>query len=326
MRPILLQGHTRAITQVKYNREGDIIFSAAKDSSPCVWYSSNGERLGTLDGHNGAIWCIDVDWKTTRAITGSGDMSVRLWDVETGKSLNKIDRDSSVRTCLFSYSGNMVVYTTDYAMSKPCEIFFADVRDPAQLGESVTRTTVADKDKVTSILWGSLDETIITGHESGKLTQWDLKTNKIVTTVEDHHKAINDMQASKDGTMFITASKDNTSKIFDTDTMECLKTYKTDRPVNSATITPNLEHVILGGGQEAMNVTTTGTREGKFEARFFHLVYEEEFARVAGHFGPINSLAIHPSGTQYTSGAEDGFLRVHNFDQNYLDYKFDFYM
>jgi len=211
-------------------------------------------------------------------------------------------------------------------MSKPCEIFFADVRDPAQLGESVTRTTVADKDKVTSILWGSLDETIITGHESGKLTQWDLKTNKIVTTVEDHSKSINDMQASKDGTMFITASKDNTSKIFDTDTLECLKTYKTERPVNSATITPNLEHVILGGGQEAMNVTTTGTREGKFEARFFHLVYEEEFARVAGHFGPINSLAIHPSGTQYTSGAEDGFLRVHNFDQNYLDYKFDFYM
>jgi len=30
----MLQGHSRAITQVKYNREGDLIFSAAKDSSP----------------------------------------------------------------------------------------------------------------------------------------------------------------------------------------------------------------------------------------------------------------------------------------------------
>ena len=29
-----------------------------------------------------------------------------------------------------------------------------------------------------------------------------------------------------------------------------------------------------------MEVTTTSTRVGKFEARFYHLVFEEEFARV----------------------------------------------
>jgi len=321
----MLQGHSRAITQVKYNREGDLIFSAAKDAQPSMWYSANGERVGTFDGHTGAVWCIDVDWKTNQFLSGGGDMTIRLWDCETGKMLNKIDRDSPVRTCLFGYSGNIIVYSTDAAMSKPCEIFFADVRDPSQLGESVTRTTVQDS-KVTSLCWGPLDETIITGHENGKLTQWDLKTNKIITSSEDHHASINDMQASKDGTMFITASKDTASKLFDSETLECLKTYKTERPINSACISPNLDHVCLGGGQEAMEVTTTATSQGKFEARFFHLVFEEEFGRVKGHFGPINSLAYHPSGTQYTSGAEDGFLRVHNFDQSYFDYKFDFYL
>jgi len=83
---------------------------------------------------------------------------------------------------------------------------------------------------------------------------------------------------------------------------------------------------MLGGGQEAMEVTTTATSQGKFEARFFHLVFEEEFARVKGHFGPINTLTFHPQGTQYVSGAEDGFLRVHNFDKSYFDYKYDYYM
>jgi len=321
----MLQGHTRAITQVKYNREGDLIFSSSKDANPSVWYSSNGERVGTFDGHNGAVWCIDIDWKTDKFLSGGGDMTVRLWDCETGKMLNKVDRDSPVRTALFSYSGNMVVYTTDAAMSKPCEIFFADVRDPTMLGESVTRTTV-EGPKVTSILWGPLDDTVVTGHENGTLTQWDLRTNKIVTTADDHHATINDMQASKDGTMFITASKDNTSKLFDIDSLEVLKTYKTERPVNSAAISPNYEHILLGGGQEAMDVTTTGAREGKFEARFFHLVFEEEFARVKGHFGPINSMTFHPRGVQYTSGAEDGFLRVHNFDKSYYDYKSDFFL
>lgn len=57
--------------------------------------------------------------------------------------------------------------------------------------------------------------------------------------------------------------------------------------------------VILGGGQEAMDVTTTTTRVGKFDARFFHLVFEEEIGRVKGHFGPINSVAFHPDGRRY---------------------------
>lgn len=26
-----------------------------------AWFSHNGERLGTYDGHNGAVWTIDVD-------------------------------------------------------------------------------------------------------------------------------------------------------------------------------------------------------------------------------------------------------------------------
>lgn len=90
--------------------------------------------------------------------------------------MNKVDRDSPVRTALFSYSGNMIVYTTDAAMSRPCEIFFADVRDPSTLGESVTKTTV-EGPKVTSILWGPLDDTVVTGHEDGKLTQWDLRVS-----------------------------------------------------------------------------------------------------------------------------------------------------
>lgn len=56
----MLHGHERSITQIKYNLEGDLLFSSAKDAQPNVWYSINGERLGTYKGHNGAVWCLDV--------------------------------------------------------------------------------------------------------------------------------------------------------------------------------------------------------------------------------------------------------------------------
>lgn len=31
--------------------------------------------------------------------------------------------------------------------------------------------------KVTSALWGTLDEFIVTGHENGELVQWDIKVD-----------------------------------------------------------------------------------------------------------------------------------------------------
>lgn len=80
-----------------------------------------------------------------------------------------------------------------------------------------------------------------------------------------------------------------------------MKIYTTETPVNSAVITPERPYVsvtrlpldrssysvssqiILGGGQDAMNVTTTSQRAGKFESRFFHKLFEEEVGRVKGH-------------------------------------------
>jgi translation initiation factor 3 subunit I len=63
MRPILLQGHERSLTMVKYNRDGDLLFSCSKDPNPNVWYTHNGEMLGSYNGHDKAVWCLDVSGK-----------------------------------------------------------------------------------------------------------------------------------------------------------------------------------------------------------------------------------------------------------------------
>ena len=54
-------GHERSLTQIKFNSEGDLLFSCSKDHVINVWFTDNGERLGTYDGHNGTVWTIDVD-------------------------------------------------------------------------------------------------------------------------------------------------------------------------------------------------------------------------------------------------------------------------
>lgn len=103
-----------------------------------------------------------------------------------------------------------------------------------------------------------------------------------------------------------------------THTTDIIRTYQTDRPVNGAVISPIKDHVLLGGGQDAQSVTTTRGQMGKFETRFFHAVYEEEFGRVKGHFGPITAVDISPDGLAFVSGSFDGYVRLHFFDDDYL--------
>ncbi|ELK02020.1 Eukaryotic translation initiation factor 3 subunit I [Pteropus alecto] len=323
-KPILLQGHERSITQIKYNREGDLLFTVAKDPIVNVWYSVNGERLGTYMGHTGAVWCVDADWDTKHVLTGSADNSCRLWDCETGKQLALLKTNSAVRTCGFDFGGNIIMFSTDKQMGYQCFVSFFDLRDPSQIDNNEPYMKIPCNDsKITSAVWGPLGECIIAGHESGELNQYSAKSGEVLVNVKEHSRQINDIQLSRDMTMFVTASKDNTAKLFDSTTLEHQKTFRTERPVNSAALSPNYDHVVLGGGQEAMDVTTTSTRIGKFEARFFHLAFEEEFGRVKGHFGPINSVAFHPDGKSYSSGGEDGYVRIHYFDSQYFEFEFE---
>jgi len=45
--------------------------------------------------------------------------------------------------------------------------------------------------------------------------------------------------------MFVTASKDKTAKLFDVDDLSVHKVYVTERPVNSASLSPIYDHVSI---------------------------------------------------------------------------------
>ncbi len=149
---------------------------------------------------------------------------------------------------------------------------------------------------------------ILTGHESGKVALFDAKSGEEVMSNEHAHRdVVTDLQLSPDRTYFITSSKDKSARVcrlsyhldglsltwlhqlHETRTLMVLKTYVTETPLNSAAIAPLKPYVLLGGGQDAMSVTTTSLRQGKFETRFWHKVLEEEVGRVKGHFGPVNT-------------------------------------
>jgi translation initiation factor 3 subunit I len=327
MRPILLSGHERALTQVKYNIDGDLIFSVSKDKQICVWWSHNGERMGTYTGHEGSIWTVDVDPTTTLMASGSADNTIRLWEVRTGRCLKVWELPTAIKRVEFSEDGSKLLGVTEKRMGHLGTIVVYDINlDPeAEQTNERALTIVCNESKATVAGFSYMTKYIIAGHEDGSISQYDAKTGEQLENYPVHELGytISDLQWSPDRTYFITACRDKTSKLVTAKDLTVLKTYPTDAPLNSATMMPKKDFVCLGGGQDAKDVTITGARQGKFEARFYHKIFEDEIGRVRGHFGPLNSVAADPTGRSYASGGEDGYVRVHHFDKAYFDFMYE---
>merc|ERR1712194_302860 len=149
--------------------------------------------------------------------------------------------------------------------------------------------------RATKVKWGPFDETLVSIFEEGTI-----------------------MNFTEDRMLMITSSKDQTAKLWAMDEHELVKTYETDRPLNDVAISPLYKagkdpklHILMGGGQDAKDVTTTAGSSGKFETLLWHMVYGEEIGTVKGHFGPMNTLAWRRDGKGFVTGGEDGYVRVH---------------
>eukprot|EP00808_Paulinella_micropora_P012439 g51100.t1 len=326
MKPIALKGHERPLTKVRFNRENDLLMSCGKDKKVSVWYTSNGERLGTYNGHDGGVWDCDINWDSTRLVTASSDRTARLWELETGRCLHIFQFKSGVRSSRFSHGDSMLSLCTDaqYGQQPTIYIYNLDKNKGAQSNEPVRQLVPVDEDgnpqklKMYDTIWGQLNHSIYACCEDGSVRIFDVAKGVQVSKKVEHKAAIHEMQFSKDGTMFITASADSLAKLWDTKDFRVLREFPSDRPLNTAAISPIMNHVIIGGGQEAISVTTTAAQMGHFEVDFLNMVTTDYLGSVKGHFGPVHTLAFSPNGKCYASGSEDGYVRLHHFPPEYL--------
>jgi len=109
MKPIILQGHSRPIKDIKFNKDGDLIFTASNDRSVTLWAAETGERIGTFD-HLAAINNITLTQDSKILISGDNTGISYFWEVNTGKLLKKIETEPkyNVRSTDLSYGDKML--------------------------------------------------------------------------------------------------------------------------------------------------------------------------------------------------------------------------
>jgi translation initiation factor 3 subunit I len=159
----------------------------------CAWYTSNGERLGTYVGHQGAIWTVDVSPNTELIATGSADNTIKLWNIRTGECVKTWEFPTAVKRVEFSEDGQQLLAVTEKRMGYLGTIVVYDIRYGDDLTDQTDEHSLkitCEESKATVAGWSYLDRYIISGHEDGSVTQWDAKVCSCFTHLSIWHHLI----------------------------------------------------------------------------------------------------------------------------------------
>ena len=171
-------------------------------------------------------------------VSGAADNTLRLWAVATGKCLYTWEFPTAVKRVAFNETGTQVVCITEQRMGYQCAIRVFDINQAdgtkrqwskafflsfyfplfISLPESKEPRHMFNPigSKATVCAFTLTPNVIITGHESGKVALFNVKTGEEIENNERAHSdVVTDLQLSKDRTYCITASKDKAARVCD---------------------------------------------------------------------------------------------------------------
>ena len=110
----LYPGHTRAVTGVAWNPNGDLIATTSWDDTCIIWNPYTAEKLTTLTGHTnpvtGAAWHPDG----THLATTSYDHTCIIWNPHTAEKLTTLTgHTSAVTGAAWNPNGDLIATTSN---------------------------------------------------------------------------------------------------------------------------------------------------------------------------------------------------------------------
>jgi len=345
MRLIVLSGHERKMTKVMYNRGDDLIFTAAADNCLMVWDAETGERLGTYDGHSGAVFDFDVDYQSNYLLSGSGDSTVKIWKVNTGEptTIKTPVRVSSVQWACGDKL--FLAASPQFLKHKACVHIYANpmsAEATMDAGSAPMTSVEIQNDQnennfvIAKAVWSPQNEMIFALCTDNSIRIIDVKKQKQIQRITFVHKLadkmkldnevgkeLTDFRYNKDYCTAILSSRTKYAKMYDitrwhkTKNPQPITTYVCDRALNTVAIHPTLDIVALGGGKTAQQAALD-KRNGKYEACFYHKIYEEQIGTIESDcFSPLNSMDWNSDGSALVLGYEEGQARVFTMDANF---------
>ncbi len=285
-------------------------------------------------GDSAPVLAVAVSGDGRRAVSGSRDGTVRVWDVESGRCLAKLKgHTDAVLGVAVSGDGRRALSASDGHTawvwdleSGRClaklEGHTAPVRGVAVSGDG--RRAVSGSDDRTLRVWdletwhcmamlgGHADCVLgvavsgdgrraVSGSLNGAARMWDLESGRCLATLESHAARVFGVAVSRDGRRAVSGSSDGTARVWDMESGRCL-----------ATLEGHAARVwcvaMDGDGRRAVSGSVDRT------VRVWDLESGRCVATLKGHTGGVRGVAVSDDGRRVVSGSSDGTVRVWDLD------------
>ena len=311
------KGHTAYVSSVSFSPDGQTLASGSADSTIRLWHVNTGVLIKKITGHKigilekvlGKIGLLEIPYETyvlcvafspdgKTLVSGSWDITIRLWDVNTGESKQTLKgHEGAIDSIAFSPDGSVLV---SGAWDK---IGLWDVTT-GELKQTLPEGKPAFTEGASSISL-SPDGKTLASDNLGRynLSLWNVTTGEKKRTIAGYMSQVRSVAFSPDGKTLASRSLRGEIYLWDTNTGE----KKQQLLRGSRTISS----IDLGCLSFSPDGKTLASGNG-VEIDLWDATIGELKKTLTGHDKGVNSLSFSPDGRLLASGSWDGTVRLWN--------------
>jgi periodic tryptophan protein 2 len=154
-------------------------------------------------------------------------------------------------------------------------------------------------DSMNALVYSPDGQKIVTTADDGKIKVWDVNSGFCIVTFTEHSSGVTACEFAKKGNVLFTSSLDGSIRAWDLIRYRNFRTFTapTRLSFSSLAVDPSGE-VVCAGSLDSFDIHIWSVQTGQL------------LDRLAGHEGPISSLAFAPNGGVVVSGSWDHTVRI----------------